>query len=252
MDQNRQKNSRKMKGGLTGIGIAVVILLAVVLIKVLPGGGLLPGSDTPVPDVFDIYKIEIPEFDGTNYYREINGGQPFFAPDDMKDSYFAELSELDSLNRAGSAIMCADEAHIQTGERSNISDMKPSGWHGGGFYQRSHLLMWKLSGINTIENLVTGTATFNGDNMQDFEKKVTRYLWDHPGNHVMYRVSPLFLDKELVCRGVLMEAYSVEDEGALSFCVFVYNAEPGALIDYETGDYMEDAENLTTERAEEQ
>ncbi len=60
------------------------------------------------------------------------------------------------------------------------------------------------------------------------------------------------MDDELVCRGVLMEAYSVEDDGALEFCIFVYNAEPGALIDYKTGDYMENAENMTEERPEEQ
>ena len=112
--------------------------------------------------------------------------------------------------------------------------------------------MWKLSGLNKIENLVTGTATFNEVNMQDYEKKVTRYLWDHEDNHVMYRVTPYYVDDELVCRGVLMEAYSVEDDGALEFCIFVYNAEPGALIDYKTGDYMENAENMTEERPEEQ
>lgn len=251
MEQKNRKNSR-LKGGLTGVGIAVVILLAVVLIKVLPGGGLLPGDKTEPPSVFDIYKIEIPEFNGEDYVIDIQNGEPFFAPDDLKDSYYAELSELDSLGRAGSAIMCADEAHIQTGERTGISELKPSGWHGGGFYQRSHILMWKLSGINKIENLVTGTAAFNGTHMQEYERKVTRYLWDHAGNHVMYRVTPLFIDDELVCRGVLMEAYSVEDEGALSFCVFVYNEEPGSLIDHKTGDYMEDAEHMTEERPEEQ
>ncbi len=53
----------------------------------------------------------------------------------------------------------------------------------------------------------------------------------------MYRVTPLFHGNDLVCRGVVMEAYSVEDRGAgVCFCVFVYNAEPGVQIDYLTGD----------------
>ena len=125
--------------------------------------------------------------------------------------------------------------------RESIYKLKPAGWHGGGFYERSHLLMWKLSGINDLRNLVTGTAKFNEDNMQDYEKKVTAYLWDHDNNHVMYRVTPVYKGDELLCRGVLMEAYSVEDHGKLEYCVFVYNAEPGATIDYLTGDFMIEA-----------
>ena len=41
-------------------------------------------------------------------------------------------------------------------------------------------------------------------------------------------------------RGVLMEARSVEDEGAgLQFCVWAYNAQPGITIDYVDGNSEE-------------
>lgn len=256
MEQEPKKTNNKTKRRITEIGIVVLILAAIIVIKLVSGGkggrdlfGI--GSDEE-PTLFQIYDISIPEFDGEHYVVEVQNGEPFFKPDEIKEDYFATLSDLDELGRAGSAIMCADEPHIQTGERSSISDLKPSGWHGGGFYERSHLLMWKLSGLNKIENLVTGTATFNEINMQDYEKKVTRYLWDHEDNHVMYRVTPMYKEDELICRGVLMEAYSVEDDGELEFCIFVYNAEPGAAIDYATGDYMENAENMTEERPEQQ
>ena len=249
---NDQNNSKK-KRRITEVGIAVLILLALIIIKLVAGGKAAsnPGASA-TPTIFDIYQLNIPDFDGKNYVVEIQDNVSFFKPDEITDTYYTHLSELDKLGRAGFAMMCADEPHIQEGERSNISDLKPSGWHSGGFYERSHLLMWKLTGLNELENLVTGTATFNEKNMQDYEKKVTRYLWDHPDNHVMYRVTPLFKDDELVCRGVLMEAYSVEDDGKLEFCVFVYNAEPGAEIDYLTGDYMENAENMTQDRPEQQ
>ena len=53
----------------------------------------------------------------------------------------------------------------------------------------------------------------------------------------MYRVTPIFDGDNLVADGVLMEAYSVEDEGkGIEFCVFVYNVQPGIEIDYATGD----------------
>lgn len=248
---NNGNGKKKTTRRLTEVGIAVLVLAAVIIIKIVAGGKVNPNSTSNVPTLFDIYQLEIPEFDGKNYVIEIQDGETFFKPDEIVTEYYTHLSELDKYNRAGFAMMCADEPHIQTGERSSISELKPSGWHGGGFYERSHLLMWKLSGLNKIENLVTGTATFNEVNMQDYEKKVTRYLWDHEDNHVMYRVTPYYVDDELICRGVLMEAYSVEDDGALEFCIFVYNAEPGASIDYKTGDYMENAENMTEERPEE-
>ena len=257
-NQNHKKANR-----LIPIAVVLLIILAFALIKLTGGKNETPEEGTPTgnlplislsesdaPGSVAAVLKEIPDFDGTHYVITVNDNEPLFARDEMEEEFYTKLSDLDALGRAGAAEMCADEAHIQTGERSSIRDLKPSGWHGGGFYERSHLLMWKLTGINQIENLVTGTATFNEKNMQDYEKKVTRYLWDHEKNHVMYRVTPLFKGQELVCRGVLMEAWSVEDEGALSYCVFVYNAEPDAMIDYETGDYMENAENMTKEREE--
>ncbi len=243
-------DGNKKKRRLTEIGIAVLILLALIIVKIAAGKSGNPGMTNTGNTFFDTYQIEIPEFDGRNYVITVHNGETFFNRDEITDEFYIHLSELDKFGRAGFAMMCADEPHIQNGERSSISEIKPTGWHSGGFYERSHLLMWKLTGNNDAENLVTGTATFNEKNMQEYEKMVTGYLWDHPQNHVMYRVTPLFRDADLVCSGVLMEAYSVEDDGALEFCVFVYNAEPGASIDYSTGDYMENAENMTTERPE--
>ena len=236
--------------------ILFFVLLAMMLAALLtgckprPNGGNDPTSQTtastetlpvvePDSNLFD--PAMIPDFNGKDYLIKVNGNKPFFTEDELLTEYTTSLSELDDLGRAQVAWMCADEPHIQTGERESIYKLKPAGWHGGGFYERSHLLMWKLSGINDLRNLVTGTATFNEDNMQDYEKKVTAYLWDHDNNHVMYRVTPVYKGDELLCRGVLMEAYSVEDHGKLEYCVFVYNAEPGATIDYLTGDFMIEA-----------
>ncbi len=188
---------------------------------------------------FDISSIDIPAYSGSPN-SEINGGVPFFSQEEITDEFFIELSELDELGRCGSNIMCADEEHIQTGERDWIRFIHPSGWHSNSIYQRSHLLMWKLSGCDDEHNLITGTETFNQEGMLEYEERVTAYLWRHAGAHVMYRVTPLFKENELVARGVLMEALSVEDGGqGLSFCMFIYNVEPDYKIDYSTGDYTE-------------
>ena len=52
----------------------------------------------------------------------------------------------------------------------------------------------------------------NVQGMLPFENMVADYI-DETGNHVLYRVTPVFLGEELVARGVQMEAYSVEDNG---------------------------------------
>ena len=50
-------------------------------------------------------------------------------------------------------------------------------------------------------------------------------------------VTPVFEEDNLVASGVLMEAESVEDEGAgVEYCVYVYNVQPGVVIDYATGE----------------
>lgn len=179
--------------------------------------------------------IDIPEYEGEEII-EVNDGEPYFTV--LYTEFFIQLTELDDLGRAGSAMMCADEADLQTGEREDISEIHPSGWHGNSIYDRSHLLMWKLSGCNDERNLITGASTFNTESMLTYEMEILYFLYDHEDMHVLYRVTPFFADEELVARGVLLEAISVEDDGAgLMFCVFCYNVEEGYTIDYSDGEY---------------
>ena len=72
--------------------------------------------------------------------------------------------------------------------------------------------------------------------MLSFENQLAGYI-KSTGNHVRYRVTPLFEGDELVARGILMEAESVEDDGrGVCFNVYCYNVQPGIEIDYLTGD----------------
>ena len=71
--------------------------------------------------------------------------------------------------------------------------------------------------------------------MLEFENKVANYI-KRTNNHVLYRVTPIFKDTELVARGIQMEAYSIEDSGrGVKFNVYVYNVQDGITIDYQTG-----------------
>ena len=186
----------------------------------------------------------LPEYSGEPAV-DINGGRPAFADEELTTSFFQEFSELDSLGRCGAAEACLDREHMPEGERGEIEEVKPSGWriakydfidNGGFLFNRCHMIGWQLTGENEeARNLITGTRYFNVEGMLPYENRVASYI-RRTKNHVMYRITPVFSGSELVCRGVQMEARSVEDKGeGISFNVFCYNVQPGVEIDYSTG-----------------
>lgn len=129
-------------------------------------------------------------------------------------------------------------------KRGSIGQVKPSGWQtakydfvdGKYLYNRCHLIGYQLTAENANErNLITGTRYMNVDGMLPFENMVADYIKE-TGNHVLYRVTPVFNGNNLVASGVQMEAMSVEDKGAgISFNVFCYNVQPGVEINYADG-----------------
>lgn len=188
---------------------------------------------------------QIPAY-ADNAYTEINDNIPFFDEDDSMPSGYEYYSTLDELGRCGPATALVGLETMPTEERGEIGMIKPTGWHtvkysgivdGNYLYNRCHLIGYQLSGENANEkNLITGTRYFNVTGMLPFENEVADYV-KNTGNHVMYRVTPVFAGDNLVADGVLMEAYSPEDNGeGICFCVFVYNIQPGIEIDYATGD----------------
>lgn len=193
------------------------------------------------PEEFDYSKV--PTYSGSKFVA-INGNVPYFKNEDYTTTSYERYSVLDSLGRCGIAMACVGRDLMPTGARGDISDVKPSGWvqasydivDGKYLYNRSHLIGWQLSGEDANnKNLITGTRSFNQLGMLPFENMIADYVKE-TNNHVLYRVTPVFVGNELVARGVLMEAWSVEDNGdGVCFNVFVYNVEPGIIINYATG-----------------
>ncbi|MCI9619510.1 MAG: hypothetical protein HFG85_06085 [Dorea sp.] len=208
--------------------------------------GFLPVTD--LQDVSDrqetVSLAEIPEYAGEPYVI-INGNEPDFTEEEWSEDSFEMYSEQDSLGRCGTAYACVGRDLMPTEERGSIGQVKPTGWHtikydsvdGKYLYNRCHLIGYQLSGENDNEqNLITGTRYMNVEGMLPFENMVADYV-EETGNHVLYRVTPIFEGENLLASGVQMEAFSVEDEGeGILFHVFVYNAQPGISIDYATGE----------------
>ena len=210
---------------------------------VLPGGdakdAVIPASlQTP----FSL--SDVPEYGGAPYAL-VNGGQPYFTDNEKVATSYEYYSPLDRYDRCGTAVACIGVDLMPTEAREYIGLIKPSGWRTDRYefieneyiYNRCHLIGFQLAGENANEkNLITGTRYLNIEGMLPFENLIAEYVrMTH--NHVLYRVTPVFVGDEALARGVLMEAVSIEDSGAgVCFNVFAYNVQPDVVINYATGE----------------
>lgn len=191
---------------------------------------------------FDISSI--PKYSGSPYVA-VNDNNPYFTENDYTTKPFESYAPLDSLGRCGVAYANVGIDIMPTEPRGNIGSVKPSGWHsiryenveGLYLYNRCHLIGYQLSAENAnTSNLITGTRYLNIHGMLPFESMVADYVKETK-NHVLYRVTPIFEGDNLLASGVLMEGYSVEDNGdGICYNVYCYNVQPGIKIDYATGD----------------
>lgn len=259
----KHKNSRKKWKGRSG---AAVLLL---IIGICGGIGLSGRWSLPVlnaiydktveqvtvlwqkaygkPDAADdmFSSADIPEYAGEPY-TVVNDGIPFFTEEEISSISGISFCSMDRLGRCTQAVACLSKEDMPENgeERGRIGNIKPTGWHTVKYdcipdrycFNRCHLIAWCLCGANAVpENLVTGSRYMNLA-MTEHEIMAAEYLED-TGNHVLYRVTPVFAGDDLLCRGILMEGYSVEDAGeGICFNVFYHNVQPGIGFDYQTGE----------------
>ena len=240
----KRKLKRKLKGNVI-LSIVVALLLVVItyyrveilsfINNHLPESLAYPNNSYTLND--------LPKYSGNNYVV-INNNEPNFDDDLKNKNSFESYSELDYLGRCGVALANISKELMPTKERKNIGMIKPSGWQiakydfidGKYLYNRCHLIGFQLTGENANpNNLITCTRQMNTIGMLEFENKVANYI-KKTNNHVLYRVTPIFKNNNLIADGVQMEALSVEDNGrGIKFNVFVYNVQDKVEIDYKTG-----------------
>ena len=201
---------------------------------------LILSACTPIPQQTELINIEYEQKSSI----EISNNIPQFSSSEITTKSFERYSQLDYLGRCGTAVACIGRDIMPTEEREAIGQVKPSGWQlvkydivdGKYLYNRCHLIGYQLTGENANEkNLITGTRSMNVDGMLPYENMVAEYVKE-TDNHVMYRVTPVYDGNNLLAKGVQMEAFSVEDNGAgICFNVFVFNVQPGIEINYADG-----------------
>ena len=226
------------------IGVPV-LLLAVLLVALSVFFIKTHKSDNSVNELISL------SYDG-DIAIDVADNAPNFSDDEIKKAEkgcFEEYSDLDSLGRCGTAVACigTDTMPSEGETRTSLGSVMPSGWQSINFWCRCHLIGYQLSAENANEkNLITGTTRLNMTGMLPYENMVAAYIGDNPSRHVLYKVTPVYSGKELVARGVEMQAMSVEDRGReLSFNVYCFNYQPGYIIDYENGSVEDDPKHQT-------
>ncbi len=244
-----------MKKALLALALCLCLLLSACTFSVYA-----PQPSTQRLTVHEAVSPEtLPAFSGEPYVVAGNN-VPLFTQEELAARSYEAYSPLDALGRCGVAMACVGQDIMPTEERGSIGQVKPSGWQtvkydfvdGKYLYNRCHLIAYQLAGENANEqNLITGTRYFNVQGMLPFEDLVADYVKE-TGNHVLYRVTPVYEGNNLVASGVFMEGFSVEDNGeGVCFYVYAYNNQPGVVIDYATGEscldesYEEPAEETT-------
>lgn len=240
---------------LTRRRLIVILLIALAVIVAVTAVGLFRANSLTLSNLLVELGLrepalsveEIPGYSGAPY-AVLNDNWPDFDEKDLTLKSFEMYSRLDFLGRCGAAYANICLELMPTEPREDIGQVRPSGWQtvkydcvdGGYLYNRCHLIGYQLAGENANkENLITGTRYLNVEGMLPFENMVASYV-ENTGNHVLYRVTPIFEGRNLVASGVHMEGFSVEDEGeGICFNVYIYNVQPGISIDYATGESRE-------------
>lgn len=188
---------------------------------------------------------DIAAYKGDNPYVCVNDNKPYFTSSEITDKSYLKYGPLDSLKRGTSAMACInyDSMPAEDDKKGDSDSVNPSGWNnatydeiGGDCQVRTQIIPWCFGGSDTDKKNYITASPYMRKNMRVYEVKIARYM-ERTSNHVMYRVTPVFNREELMCRGVLMEAYSVEDNGeGICFNVFLYNVQPGLDYIYSTGE----------------
>ena len=235
--------SKKIKGIIISAVSVIICIIAFITGNYISDRDIEDNNKTTAAPSYSYSIQTVPDYSGKPYVV-LDGNIPEFKKSEVTTSSYESYGKLDSLGRCTECEACVGRDLMPEGERESISEVKPTGWKstrydfidGENLYNRCHLIAYMLTAENANErNLITGTRYLNTEGMLPFEESVCEYV-KSTGNHVMYRVTPVFSGNELVARGVQIEALSVEDKGkGISFNVYCYNVQPKIEIDYKTG-----------------
>lgn len=192
---------------------------------------------------------------GSQAYDVLNSDHPETINADDYHQNKIDYSNLDNLNRAGTATAFLDKNNLGKSEGRAAQIFKPTGWNnqpkkinGERVFpvNRGHLIAYTCTfnlnsdgryekgakgSIDNPKNLITQSAFSNQKVMQITEEMVREALEEN--KKVVYQVTPVYQGMDLMAKGVWVEATSTD--GTMHFNRYLYNVQPGIVFDYATG-----------------
>lgn len=231
---------------ITAISAFLLLIVAGIFYILSPRDIFRPSGILNKEKEIEVFLEEIPEYSGTPVHV-INNNRPEFTDDEYikAEEAFIDLSELDFKGRCGTCMASFGPDTLANEKREDMSHIYPTGWeqkfyedidNGGALYNRSHLLMYAMSGLGAEpRNLITGTRYMNSKGMLPYETATINWIKRYE-ERILYRATPIFKGKEFVARGVHIEAADVKTKGdRFHINVYCYNVQPGVKINYKTG-----------------
>ena len=227
-----------------GLRLLLLILLMALLILVYPVNA---SADDARFTNFDFQSI--PAFEEYNWIKLDD--KPFFTSELLSPEPFVQVSPLDELGRTGAIVACLGPETIMSDYDYMLERIsyKPSGWQNAivpdfswTLYECSVLIQPCLyPDLDVAENYFTETQAMSLE-FFPFENGLYTYIRE-TGNHVLLRLTPYYEGSNLLCSGVLIEEWSIEDPpekySSTRQRAFAYNAQPMMIIDYSTGEAQE-------------
>ena len=247
----------KVKYALYGVAISITFLLSSCdMFSFFFQEEEKPAAESGVDAFFSHEDVIETSFADDLAYVKYDDGIPDFSEADYNSGeYYIFLSELDDLGRVGVTQGLFDYEHFPTEERGSLSSVTPTGWHNrkydsipGYLMNRCHTLGYQFSALGAEERaLIAGTRFFNIEGNLPFENMISDHMRENNGDggrkmhQVLVRVTPDFYEDNLFCHGVVYDADCIDCDD-IDFSVYMFNKQPGIVIDYRTGENWESGE----------
>ena len=167
----------------------------------------------------------------------INTGIPLFTNADFEKTSTEFTTDSQGRPSTAFAIVTIETTQMDVDAYSPISieSYSPPGWSDSKYVRKVPLISDKLCGYRLPAGIITGTKTLKSS-LDAIETKVLNIVTKNPDLSVLYRVTPVYKDNNILPYGLIVEAYSIEDSGkAISICYYLLNNQSGRRINYATG-----------------
>ena len=174
-------------------------------------------------------------------------GQSFFTSHDLETKEGLPIYyDLDEFNRTTGGIALISTYTLSPLINKKLVYPNPSNWDklmDTQIFNKCHAIAYSLSAKkNDKLNIFIGTHDLNTKIMRKIEQNINNKIKYNSKEKILYRVRPVYKNKEIIPRGILIETKSlVSDFEEIFYCP---NIEKNVKFDYNDGHIISDKTNI--------